>query len=76
MLTFHSLLCVGVAAVCARTDRADQGDALEIGFNAAYLLEVLKYMPTEDVRMTFVGGERYAAAHGMHSPRRTAGSRR
>ena len=35
-----------------------QGDPLEIGFNAAYLLEVLKYMPTEDVRMTFKAPER------------------
>jgi DNA polymerase-3 subunit beta len=36
------------------------GDALEIGFNASYLLEVLKYMPTEDVRMTFKAPERAA----------------
>jgi DNA polymerase-3 subunit beta len=35
-----------------------QGEPLEIGFNAAYLLEVLKYMPTEDVRMTFKAPER------------------
>jgi len=37
-----------------------QGDALEIGFNASYLLEVLKYMPTEDVKLTFKAPERAA----------------
>jgi len=36
------------------------GEALEIGFNATYLLEVLKYMPSEDVRMTFKAPERAA----------------
>lgn len=36
------------------------GDGLEIGFNAAYLLEILKYMPTEEVRMTFKAPERAA----------------
>lgn len=35
-----------------------EGEALEIGFNASYLLEVLKYMPTDEVRMTFKGPER------------------
>ena len=35
-----------------------QGDSLEIGFNASYLLEVLKYIPTEDVKLTFKGPER------------------
>jgi DNA polymerase-3 subunit beta len=34
------------------------GDALEIGFNANYLLEVLKYMPTDEVRFTFSAPER------------------
>lgn len=37
-----------------------EGDALEIGFNAAYLLEVLKYIPTDEVRMTFKAPERAA----------------
>jgi DNA polymerase-3 subunit beta len=37
-----------------------QGEPLEIGFNASYLLEVLKYMPTEDVKMTFKAPERAA----------------
>jgi len=37
-----------------------EGDTLEIGFNAAYLLEILKYMPTDEVRMTFKGPERAA----------------
>ncbi len=35
-------------------------DPLEIGFNAAYLLEILKYMPTDEVRMTFKAPERAA----------------
>jgi DNA polymerase-3 subunit beta len=37
-----------------------EGDLLEIGFNAAYLLEILKYMPTDEVRMTFKAPERAA----------------
>lgn len=37
-----------------------QGDALEIGFNANYLLEVLKYMPDDDVIMQFKAPERAA----------------
>ena len=36
------------------------GDALEIGFNATYLLEILKFMPTDEVRMTFKAPERAA----------------
>jgi DNA polymerase III subunit beta len=36
------------------------GDPLEIGFNANYLLEVLKYMPTDEVRLTFKAPERAA----------------
>jgi DNA polymerase III subunit beta len=39
---------------------AYQGDALEIGFNASYLLEVLKFIPTADVRMAFKAPERAA----------------
>ncbi len=39
---------------------AYEGDALEIGFNAAYLLEVMKYIPTDEVRMTFKAPERAA----------------
>jgi DNA polymerase-3 subunit beta len=34
------------------------GDALDIGFNANYLLEILKYMPTDEVKMTFKAPER------------------
>ena len=34
------------------------GDPLDIGFNAAYLLEILRQMPTEEVRMTFRAPER------------------
>jgi DNA polymerase-3 subunit beta len=36
------------------------GDTLEIGFNANYLLEILKYMPTDEVRLTFKAPERAA----------------
>jgi DNA polymerase-3 subunit beta len=37
-----------------------EGDPLEIGFNAAYLLEILKYIPTDEVLMTFKAPERAA----------------
>lgn len=37
-----------------------QGEPLEIGFNANYLLEVLKYMPDEDVILQFKAPERAA----------------
>jgi DNA polymerase-3 subunit beta len=36
------------------------GEEIEIGFNANYLLEVLRYMPTDEVRMTFKAPERAA----------------
>ncbi|HST62460.1 MAG TPA: DNA polymerase III subunit beta [Longimicrobium sp.] len=36
------------------------GEPLEIGFNAQYLLELLKYMPTSEVRMSFKAPERAA----------------
>jgi DNA polymerase-3 subunit beta len=36
------------------------GDPLDIGFNAAYLLEILRNMPTDEVRMTFKAPERAA----------------
>ncbi len=36
------------------------GEEIEIGFNANYLLEVLRYMPTEEVKMTFKAPERAA----------------
>src|SRR5437763_1862864 len=31
----------------------DEGEPLEIGFNGTYLLENLKYMPTDEVRISF-----------------------
>ena len=34
------------------------GEELEIGFNANYLLEVLRYMPTDEVNLTFKAPER------------------
>lgn len=37
-----------------------EGDPLDIGFNAAYLLEILRYMPTDEVKMTFKAPERAA----------------
>lgn len=37
-----------------------EGSPLEIGFNAAYFLEILKYMPTDEVRMTYKAPERAA----------------
>jgi DNA polymerase-3 subunit beta len=36
------------------------GDPLDIGFNAAYLLEILRFMPSEEVRLTFRAPERAA----------------
>ncbi len=37
-----------------------EGEAIDIGFNANYLLEVLKFMPTDEVRLTFKAPERAA----------------
>lgn len=37
-----------------------EGEPLDIGFNATYLLEVLKFMPTEEIRLTFKAPERAA----------------
>ena len=37
-----------------------EGEPLEIGFNAQYLLEIMKYMPTDEVRLTFKAPERAA----------------
>ena len=34
-----------------------EGDPLEIGFNASYLLEILRYMPTDEIKMTFKAPE-------------------
>jgi DNA polymerase III subunit beta len=36
------------------------GEPIDIGFNASYLLEVLRYMPTEEVKITFKAPERAA----------------
>lgn len=36
------------------------GDALDIGFNANYLLEILRYIPTDEVRVTLKAPERAA----------------
>jgi DNA polymerase III subunit beta len=37
-----------------------QGDPMDIGFNGAYLLEILRNIPTSDVRLTFKAPERAA----------------
>lgn len=37
-----------------------EGEPLEIGFNANYLLEVLKYMPTDEIKFSFRAPERAA----------------
>ena len=37
-----------------------EGESLEIGFNANYLLEVLRYMPTDEIKLTFKAPERAA----------------
>lgn len=37
-----------------------EGDPIDIGFNGMYLLEILRYMPTEEVRFTFKEPERAA----------------
>ncbi|MGI9078621.1 MAG: DNA polymerase III subunit beta [Gemmatimonadaceae bacterium] len=37
-----------------------EGDPLEIGFNANYLIEILRYMPTDEVKLTFKAAERAA----------------
>jgi DNA polymerase-3 subunit beta len=36
------------------------GDPLDIGFNANYLLEILRYLPTDEVKLTFKAPERAA----------------
>lgn len=36
------------------------GDPIDIGFNGMYLLEILRYMPTEEIRFTFKEPERAA----------------
>lgn len=36
------------------------GEPLDIGFNANYLLELLRYMPTDEVKMSFKAPERAA----------------
>ncbi|HEX6251029.1 MAG TPA: DNA polymerase III subunit beta [Gemmatimonadaceae bacterium] len=37
-----------------------EGDPLDIGFNATYLMEILRYMPTDEVKLTFKAPERAA----------------
>jgi DNA polymerase-3 subunit beta len=37
-----------------------EGEPLDIGFNATYLLEILRFMPTDEVRMSLKAPERAA----------------
>jgi DNA polymerase-3 subunit beta len=37
-----------------------EGDSLDIGFNASYLLEILRNLPTDEVKLTFKAPERAA----------------
>ena len=39
---------------------AYEGDEIDIGFNANYLLEVLRYMPSDEVKFSFKAPERAA----------------
>jgi DNA polymerase-3 subunit beta len=43
-----------------------EGEGLEIGFNAHYLLEVLRYMPTDEVKLTFKAPERAATVEPVY----------
>jgi DNA polymerase-3 subunit beta len=47
-----------------------EGDPLDIGFNASYLLEILRYIPTPELRMTFKAPERAATVEpeGWNDP--------
>jgi DNA polymerase-3 subunit beta len=47
-----------------------EGDPLDIGFNGAYLLEILRYIPTSEVRLTFKAPERAATVEpvGWNDP--------
>ena len=47
-----------------------EGDPLDIGFNGSYLLEILRYMPTDEVRITFKAPERAATVEpeGWNDP--------
>jgi DNA polymerase III subunit beta len=46
------------------------GDPLDIGFNANYLLEILRYIPTDEVKLTFKAPERAATVEpeGWNDP--------
>jgi DNA polymerase III subunit beta len=46
------------------------GDPLDIGFNANYLLEILRFIPTDEVRLTLKAPERAATVEpeGWNDP--------
>jgi DNA polymerase III subunit beta len=43
------------------------GEPLDIGFNASYLLEVLRYVPGDEVRVTFKAPERAATVEPLRA---------
>jgi DNA polymerase-3 subunit beta len=47
------------------------GEEMEIGFNANYLLEVLRYMPTTEVALSFKAPERAATVEPVAGPDET-----
>ncbi len=49
-----------------------EGEPLDIGFNAQYLLDVLRYIPTEDVKLTFKAPERAATIEPLAGPNEEA----
>ncbi|MCA9738219.1 MAG: DNA polymerase III subunit beta, partial [Gemmatimonadetes bacterium] len=50
------------------------GEEIEIGFNANYLLEVLRYMPTDEVKLAFKAPERAATLEPVWSDDNSAES--
>ena len=47
-----------------------EGDSLDIGFNASYLLEILRNLPTDELKLTFKAPERAATVEpvGWNDP--------
>jgi DNA polymerase III subunit beta len=43
-----------------------RGEGLDIGFNANYLLEVLRYMPSDEIRFSFKAPERAATVEPLN----------
>lgn len=45
-----------------------EGDPMDIGFNAQYLLDVLRYIPTDEVKLSFKAPERAATIEPIAGP--------